>query len=390
MKNLTQYKLDAHLLSGGVRRMARVATTITLIVIGSGCAASPDAVVQRTGTQDGISETSYSGTGKRAEDGLPLSQAVVSTPANNAQTVVEKSGLQSEARGAIAAQRSEGETSGNIAVTVTGNAQADGNPAATANTQLQRVEKLIEESSAAQQVAGSEVQAAHAKREEARQLYSQAQRAGESGDTEKMDQLLKDATNTMFDAVRLAGRKDVVAINDEQRFRQRLESVKVLLEAHSRISGEKDSAVEGKALVKKLQPDLDGAERLAEQGDFSQALVLVDTVYTQVKASVQGLREGDTLVRTLHFANKEEEYHYEVDRNDTHKMLVTMLLKEKLESKPDISKMVDPYLQKADEVRSDAEKLAGQGKYGEAIERLEESTKHLVRAIRGAGVYIPG
>lgn len=390
MKNLKQYQLDTDFLSGRVRRMARVATTITLIVMGFGCAVSPDAVVQRTEAQARGAQTSYSGTEKVVEDKLPLSQAVASTSVNNTKTVIEKSGLDSEARGAVTAQRSEGETSGNMTVRETGNAQAGGKPAATANTQLQRVEKLIEESSAAQQVAGSEVQAAHAKREEARQFYRQAQQAGELGDTEKMNQLLKDATSTMFDAVRLAGRKDVVAINDEQRFRQRLDSVKVLLEAHSRISGEKDSGVEGKALVKKLQPDLDRAEQLAEQGDLSQALALVNAIYNQVRASVQGLREGDTLVRTLHFANKEEEYHYEVDRNDTHKMLVTMLLQEKLESKPDLSKMVDPYLQKADAVRSEAEKLAGQGKYGEAIERLEESTKHLVRAIRGAGVYIPG
>ena len=41
-------------------------------------------------------------------------------------------------------------------------------------------------------------------------------------------------------------------------------------------------------------------------------------------------------------------------------------------------------------LREDAEVAAGKEEYVEAIELLEESTKELIRAIRSAGVYIPG
>jgi hypothetical protein len=41
-------------------------------------------------------------------------------------------------------------------------------------------------------------------------------------------------------------------------------------------------------------------------------------------------------------------------------------------------------------LREDAESAAGEEQYEEAIELLEESTKELIRAIRSAGVYIPG
>jgi endonuclease III len=105
--------------------------------------------------------------------------------------------------------------------------------------------------------------------------------------------------------------------------------------------------------------------------------------------AIEKLRGGDTLIRSLHFANKEEEYRYEVDRNDTHRMLIKVLLKEKMEQAA-VQRRVNPSLKKADELRAKAEKQAAQGKYEDAVRTLEDSTKELVRAIRSAGIYIPG
>ena len=47
------------------------------------------------------------------------------------------------------------------------------------------------------------------------------------------------------------------------------------------------------------------------------------------------MRSGDTLVRSLNFASKEEEYRYEIDRNDTHQMLIKVLVEisQKIEKK---------------------------------------------------------
>ena len=50
----------------------------------------------------------------------------------------------------------------------------------------------------------------------------------------------------------------------------------------------------------------------------------------------------------------------------------------------------ETFINKAVVLREDAESAAGKKKYEEAIELLEESTKELIRAIRSAGVYIPG
>ena len=85
----------------------------------------------------------------------------------------------------------------------------------------------------------------------------------------------------------------------------------------------------------------------------------------------------------------DEEYLYEVDRNDTHRMLIDLLVEEKIKSayaEGEIVKLVDPAMQ----LRRQADAYAGEGEYQIAIDMLEQSTRQLVRAIRTAGIYIPG
>ena len=66
-----------------------------------------------------------------------------------------------------------------------------------------------------------------------------------------------------------------------------------------------------------------------------------------------------------------------------------VLLNEKM-SDARISKQVTPYLEEADSLRKRAEKEAGGGNYKGAVVTLEESTRQVTRAIRMAGIYIPG
>ena len=106
-------------------------------------------------------------------------------------------------------------------------------------------------------------------------------------------------------------------------------------------------------------------------------------------ASIASLRGGDTLVRTLHFANKEEEFRYELDRNDTHRMLVQMLLSERRAS-AQVDVLVSGAVDRASGLRRQADGASARGEFVEAIRLLEESTAELVKAIRNAGIFIPG
>ena len=62
----------------------------------------------------------------------------------------------------------------------------------------------------------------------------------------------------------------------------------------------------------------------------------------------------------------------------------------KADSRSSIGGMVEKFMDKASSLRQQAEKQASNGDYDAAIQTLEHSTKEIVRAIRGAGIYIPG
>lgn len=254
---------------------------------------------------------------------------------------------------------------------------------------LTSVGTLIEKSSAAKQIETSGVAAAEANRNLARQLHRQAEEAYRGGDYEKATRFLEDASKKMFEGVRLAAPDQVTAQKKRRDFDARLESVRALQEALKRIHQEKQTGAQGKELIAKIDGMTREALQLAEGNNIDQARALLDQAYLAAKVGVGNLRGGDTLVRSLKFNSKEEEYRYEVDRNDTHQMLVKVLLEEKRTAGA-IDEMVKRNLEQSAQLRKTAEDFAVKGDYDNAIKTLEESTRELVRAIRGAGVYIPG
>ena len=70
-------------------------------------------------------------------------------------------------------------------------------------------------------------------------------------------------------------------------------------------------------------------------------------------------------------------------------MLLTVLLQEKMQNER-VKDRVYSYVEEADKLRESATDQASDERFDEAIILLERSTAELVRAIRGAGVYIPG
>lgn len=251
---------------------------------------------------------------------------------------------------------------------------------------LASIATLIETSSAAKQIDTSANAEALALRDNARDLRQQAEAAYKSGDYPRASSLLDQAAKRLFEGVRLASPEQVNGEKEQRDFDNRMESVKALLAAQQRISAEKGT----KAASNTAEAQLREAAALAAAGKIDEGRVLLDNVYLTTKQAIEGMREGDTLVRSLHFANKEEEYRYELDRNDTHKMLVKVLLDEKRASNAELERTVQKFLEQAAILRAQAEATATKKDFEGAIKLLEDSTKELVRAIRSAGVYIPG
>ena len=255
---------------------------------------------------------------------------------------------------------------------------------------LASVATLIEQSTAAKQIEASAKPEALVMRGKARELRKQAEDAYTAGNYVDASRLLDQAAKMLFDGVRLASPEQINGEKKQRDFDNRMESVKALLAAQKRISAEKREGAKGAETSNKMEAQIREAAALAAAGKLDQGRTLLDQVYLTAKVAIEGLREGDTLVRSLNFASKEEEYLYEVDRNDTHKMLIKVLLNEKRASNAGLEGMVQKYIDQADALRVSAEAMAAKKEFEAGIKLLEDSTKELVRAIRGAGVYIPG
>lgn len=250
---------------------------------------------------------------------------------------------------------------------------------------LDSVGKLLESSSAARQIDSSKAPEAMQRRDRARELHVAAKAALDQGNLEKASALLAESRSIFFDAVRFAAPEEVSAKKLENDYLLRLESVQALLGAYKRVSDEK-SAKGVSETVAQIEKSMAAAAVLAHERKFKEARAEIDRGYLVAKAGLTSLRSGDTLVRSLNFATKEEEYHYEIDRNNTHQMLIKVLVDDKKAS----GEMVQAYLSKGQALRIKADEMASRKAYDEAVKLLEESTAELVRAIRNAGIYIPG
>ena len=258
-------------------------------------------------------------------------------------------------------------------------------------SRLESVGKLLETSSAARQIKASDNQAAKDKRTQAEALYQEARQAAGNGDEERAGELLKQATKTMFEATRMIEKDASFLAKDVRDFEARKESVQALCTAYENIAKEKGiTSKEEDELHQFVHTRVDEAVALKDKNRVKEGRKKLDEAYVAAKVAIEHIRGGETLVHSLNFASSEEEYHYEVDRNDTHRMLIDVLLQEKMSRNAGARAMVDKFLGKADELRKVADSQAADGEYESAVSTLEQSTKEIVRAIRSAGIYIPG
>jgi tetratricopeptide (TPR) repeat protein len=238
------------------------------------------------------------------------------------------------------------------------------------------IEKLLNQSSAARQVINSSSSEAKRKRQQALELYRQANEKHSQGDNQAAAELLKQSSRLMFE--------QIIA-----NYGQRRESVVALRDAFNRISDENNETDDKRKVNDQLEQLTRNADKLLQQGQNAEARIEIDKAYHLLQVSIESIRSGQTLVRSLQFESKQDEYLYEIDRNDTHSMLISLLVDEKLKSDSMQEKIVD-FVASAKQFRQQAEAYAGDGAFDQAIELLEMSTAELVRAIRSAGIYIPG
>lgn len=178
---------------------------------------------------------------------------------------------------------------------------------------------------------------------------------------------------------------DAVTPKQQKDYAARMESTKALRDALERIAKEKNDG-KGKAEVPVIDKLMRDADADVAQNKAKQGRALLDHAYLRAKVQIERLRGGETLVRALHFDTPEDEYHYELDRNDTFRMLVQLLVPDENAS----DARMKGFLERARSLRSEADGKSVRHEYEDALKTIEESTREYQKVIRNAGVMIPG
>jgi len=254
---------------------------------------------------------------------------------------------------------------------------------------MQNMQRLLNESSGARQVIEGDSAEAAAKREQALELYRRAADKIAAGKRDEASPLLDSSARLMFEAIKLATPASMHQDKQKVDYGSRRESVNALREAFNRIADETGDQQSRQQIDRQLNALIGRADALLAQGNNHAAQTELDKAYHLLKISIESKRKGQTLVRTLNFETRREEYLYEVDRNDTHSMLIDLLVDENSKSAYARGEIVK-FVEQAKQLREQADTYAGQEQYEIAIDLLEQSTLQLVRAIRSAGIYIPG
>ncbi len=249
--------------------------------------------------------------------------------------------------------------------------------------------RLLNDSSAAKSVLASDKADVKTLYSKAMEFYEQATRANASGDKETRDQALLQAKMALLKAAQRVKMAPELTDRSHSLFQRRTQSADALLDAHKRIRKELKTGADVEALENKAITDIAAANARFQKDDVDSAIRLIDQALSALKGSLISMRNGTTLVRTLHFDSPKEEYEYELDRNQSQTLLTSILLQKEPLSE-NAKQRFDKDMNTAKELRQQAETQATRGEYEAAIKTLKESTQHIVRAIRAARAYISG
>jgi len=260
---------------------------------------------------------------------------------------------------------------------------------ATTHQKADNIELLVNKSVSARQIEESGDIEAIANLETARELVTDAHEDLAGGRFEEADRKLNEALRLVNDETRRLSQDQVKDKQQKQVYERRLKSVRAFIAAYDRVATEKGNGSAFHGQIAQIKQQVAAAEAMAGKGDYGQAKEVLDQAYGATRANIREMRQGDTLVRTLNFASPQDEYKYEVDRNDSHFMLLQLAVTQQQVPKSVVSR-IEKQREAAERLRGDAEKQAAAGDYPAAIDTLNKSTDALLKAIRLAGISLPG
>ena len=244
---------------------------------------------------------------------------------------------------------------------------------------------LVHDSPTSQRIKDSDNDEAKQQLKRSQEMWQQAVEHNEAGEYELADGHINEGLKLMTSVSRTVKDLDRVKQARIELYKQVKEHVEMFITAFDRIAEEKgEDQIRSMLDREKLDNIMHSAESMYEEDELVLANHLIGQAADMVDNALSDARHEDVLLHELTFESLEEEYAYEVDRNQSYVKLIGLMQKKTTPSQASAS-----YVQKLIEgnalLREQADVLAGKGDLEQGISVLEKGTDKLSRALRVSG-----
>ncbi|UCB55892.1 MAG: hypothetical protein JSW45_05020 [Thiotrichales bacterium] len=220
----------------------------------------------------------------------------------------------------------------------------------------------------------------------AREMWEQASEHSEKEEFELAEVHISEGLKLMTKVSRKFKDQDRVKQARIDLYKQVKGHVEMFVVVFDRIADEKGGDHIRKMLDReKIDSLMATAEEQYADGDLAMANHLMRQAADMVDHALSNARHEEVLLRELSFESLEEEYAYEVQRNESYVMIIDMLQKKKTAKSQASASFVQKMIDANAKMRQQADAAAEKGDFEEGIALLEKSTDKLSRALRVSG-----
>ncbi len=153
------------------------------------------------------------------------------------------------------------------------------------------------------------------------------------------------------------------------------------------VSSRDQWSTELKMRIGEAEVQIARAERLADKKKYEEAHTVMESAYAAVLTIVRDLHDGKSVVNELVFETPFEEYKYEVDKNRSYEMLVSIALSE-LPASEELQKHVAKVFTQNEVLRDRAREKIEAENFPDAIRTIESANRDLAKTLRFLGVMV--
>ncbi len=244
---------------------------------------------------------------------------------------------------------------------------------------------LVNDSPVTKRIEASGDDEAKQQLQRSREMWEQAVEHNEEGEYELAEGHINQGLVLMTRLSRKVKDEDRVRQARIELYKQVKGHVDMFVVAFDRVAEEKgEDHVRGMLDRDELDEIMTKAESAYEDGELAMANHLMRQAADIVDNALSDARHKDVLLHELTFENLEEEYAYEINRNESYVKLIDLMQKKSAPSQASTA-YVQKLIEENAKLREQADVLVSEGNLEQGISVMESGTDKLSRALRMSG-----